>query len=203
MTVGAALSGLRPVVEVMYIDFITLAMDQLVNHAAKLRYMTDGLLQVPLVVRAQGGARGSMGAHHSQSLEAWFGHVPGLKVLQPSTPEDAKGLLKSAIRSNDPVLFIEHATMYQVRGEVPEGDALDFGRALGRDRKLLGEPPVTRFCLIRDWKECDELERHPVERRVGRVDVPDRFVAHRSATALAISLLFCLRKATHTETCGI
>ena len=122
MTVGAALSGLRPVVEVMYIDFITLAMDQLVNHAAKLRYMTDGLLSVPLVVRAQGGARGSMAAHHSQSLEAWFTHVPGLTVVAPSTPADAQGLLQAAIRSDDPVLFLEHRGLYWTRGEVPDGD---------------------------------------------------------------------------------
>ncbi len=122
MTVGAALAGLRPVVEVMYIDFITLAMDQLVNHAAKLRYMTDGLLSVPLVVRTQGGARGSMAAHHSQSLEAWFTHVPGLTVVAPSTPADAQGLLQAAIRSDDPVLFLEHRGLYWTRGEVPDGD---------------------------------------------------------------------------------
>jgi len=119
MTVGAALSGLRPIVEVMYIDFITLAMDQLVNHAAKLRYMTDGLLQVSMVVRAQGGARGSMGAHHSQSLEAWFTHVPGLTVVAPSTPADAQGLLQAAIRSDDPVLYLEHRGLYWAKGECP------------------------------------------------------------------------------------
>jgi len=122
MTVGAALSGLRPIVEVMYIDFITLAMDQLVNHAAKLRYMTNGLLQVPMVVRAQGGARGSMAAHHSQSLEAWFTHVPGLTVVAPSTPADAQGLLQSAIRSDDPVLYLEHRGLYWVKDEIPAGD---------------------------------------------------------------------------------
>jgi acetoin:2,6-dichlorophenolindophenol oxidoreductase subunit beta len=132
MTVGAALSGLRPVVEVMYIDFITLAMDQLINHAAKLRYMTDGLLLVPMVVRTQGGARGSMAAHHSQSLEAWFTHVPGLTVVAPSTPADARGLLQAAIRSDDPVLFLEHRGLYWTRGEVPDGDdaaLVPIGRA--------------------------------------------------------------------------
>jgi pyruvate/2-oxoglutarate/acetoin dehydrogenase E1 component len=121
MTVGAALSGLRPVVEVMYIDFITLAMDQLVNHAAKLRYMTDGLLNVPMVVRAQGGARGSMGAHHSQSLEAWLAHVPGLTVVAPATPADAQGLLQGAIRSDDPVLYLEHRGLYRMKADVPDG----------------------------------------------------------------------------------
>ncbi len=135
LTVGAALSGLRPVVEVMYIDFITLAMDQLVNHGAKLRYMTDGLLRVPMVIRAQGGARGSMGAHHSQSLEAWFSHVPGLTVVAPSTPADAQGLLQSAIRSEDPVLYLEHRGLYWQKGEVPDGDdaaLVPIGRAIVR-----------------------------------------------------------------------
>ncbi|MBX3031207.1 MAG: alpha-ketoacid dehydrogenase subunit beta [Chloroflexi bacterium] len=135
LTVGAALSGLRPVMEVMYIDFITLAMDQLVNHGAKLRYMTDGLLQVPMVIRAQGGARGSMGAHHSQSLEAWFAHVPGLTVVAPSTPADAQGLLQSAIRSDDPVLYLEHRGLYWQKGEVPDGDdaaLVPIGRAIVR-----------------------------------------------------------------------
>ncbi len=132
LTVGAAVSGLRPVVEVMYIDFITLAMDQLVNHGAKLRYMTDGLLHVPMVIRAQGGARGAMGAHHSQSLEAWFTHVPGLTVVAPSTPADAQGLLQTAIRSDDPVLYLEHRGLYWQKGEVPDGDdaaLVPIGRA--------------------------------------------------------------------------
>ncbi|MFN8622080.1 MAG: alpha-ketoacid dehydrogenase subunit beta [Chloroflexota bacterium] len=122
MTVGAALAGSRPVVEIMFLDFITLAMDQLVNHAAKLRYMTGGRLSVPLVVRAQGGAQGAMAAHHSQSLEAWLTHVPGLRVVAASTPADAQGLLRSAIRADDPVIFLEHRALYWTRGEVPEGD---------------------------------------------------------------------------------
>ena len=132
MAVGAALAGKRPVVEVMFIDFITLAMDQLVNHAAKLRYMSGGLLSVPLVIRAQGGAQGAMAAHHSQSLEAWLTHVPGLHVVAPSTPADARGLLQSAIRSDDPVLYLEHRALYWTRGEVPEGEdaaLVPLGRA--------------------------------------------------------------------------
>lgn len=132
LAVGAALSGLRPVVEVMYIDFITLAMDQLVNHGAKLRYMTDGLLRAPMVIRAQGGARGSMGAHHSQSLEAWFTHVPGMTVVAPSTPADAQGMLQGAIRADDPVLYLEHRGLYWQKGEVPDGDdaaVVPLGRA--------------------------------------------------------------------------
>jgi len=132
LAVGAALAGLRPVVEVMFVDFITLAMDQLVNHAAKLHYMSGGQLRVPLTIRAQCGAVGGMGAHHSQSLEAWFAHVPGLKVVSPSTPADAKGLLRAAIRDDNPVLFLEHRGLYWVRGEVPEGVEVPLGRAVVR-----------------------------------------------------------------------
>ena len=125
LAVGAAVAGLRPVVEVMFVDFITLAMDQLVNHAAKLRYMTGGALGVPLTVRAQFGASGGFGAHHSQSLEAWFAHVPGLRAVAPATPNDAYHMLRAAIRSDDPVLFFEHRALYWQRGEVgePDGDA--------------------------------------------------------------------------------
>lgn len=117
LAVGAALRGLRPVVEVMFVDFITLAMDQLVNHAAKLRYMSGGALSVPLTVRAQFGATGGFGAHHSQSLEAWFAHVPGLRVLAPSTPGDAYAGLRAAIRADDPVLYLEHRGLYWQKGE--------------------------------------------------------------------------------------
>ena len=130
LAVGAALAGLRPVVEVMFVDFITLAMDQLVNHAAKLHYMTGGQLRVPLTIRVQGGAVGAMGAHHSQSLEAWFLHVPGLKVVAPATPADARALLLTAIRDDDPVVFLEHRGLYWTRGEVPDvPDDVPFGRA--------------------------------------------------------------------------
>ncbi len=133
MATGAAALGLRPVVEVMYIDFITLAMDQLVNHAAKLHYMSGGQIRVPLTIRVQGGASGASGAHHSQSLEAWFLHVPGLKVAVPSNPADAKGLLKSAIRDDNPVLFIEHRDLYWSRGDVPQTDqVVPFGVAAVR-----------------------------------------------------------------------
>jgi len=122
LAIGAATAGLRPVVEIMFIDFITLAMDQLVNHAAKLHYMSGGQLKIPLTVRVQCGISGAMGAHRSQSLESWLAHVPGLKVVMPSSPADAKGLLKSAIRDDNPVVFIEHRGLYWTRGSVPEGD---------------------------------------------------------------------------------
>jgi pyruvate dehydrogenase E1 component beta subunit len=130
IAVGAATAGLRPVVEVMFIDFITLALDQLVNHAAKLHYMSGGQLKIPLTVRVQCGISGTMGAHHSQSLEAWLAHVPGLKVVMPSNPADAKGLLKAAIRDNTPVIFIEHRGLYWSKGEVPDGEhVVPLGKA--------------------------------------------------------------------------
>ena len=131
LAVGAALSGLRPIVEVMFVDFATLAMDQLVNHAAKLRYMSGGQLQVPLTVRMQFGATGSMGAQHSQSLEAWFTHVPGLKVVVPSTPADARQLLRRAVEDDDPVIFLEHRGLYWSRGDVPDtvSEKVELGSA--------------------------------------------------------------------------
>jgi pyruvate dehydrogenase E1 component beta subunit len=120
--IGAAMTGLRPVAEMMTINFAFSAFDHIVNEAAKLHYMFGGQFKVPLVIRAPGGGGRQLGATHSQTPDAIFAHFPGLKVVAPGTPEDAKGLLKAAIRSDDPVLFIEHATLYQVRGEVPEGD---------------------------------------------------------------------------------
>ncbi len=122
LAIGAATAGLRPVVEIMFIDFITLAMDQLVNHAAKLHYLSGGQLKIPLTVRVQCGISGTMGAHHSQSLEAWLAHVPGLKVVMPSSPADAKGLLKAAIRDDNPVIFVEHRGLYWTKGPIPNDD---------------------------------------------------------------------------------
>ena len=122
--VGAALIGMRPVAEIMFSDFAALAMDQIVNQAAKARYMSGGQVEVSLVIRTAGGASRSAAAQHSQSLEAWFCHVPGLKVVMPSNPYDAKGLLKSAIRDPDPIIFIEHKMLYAERGPVPEGEYL-------------------------------------------------------------------------------
>jgi pyruvate dehydrogenase E1 component beta subunit len=119
---GAAVAGLRPVAELMTINFAFLAMDQIVNHAAKLHYMFNGQIRCPLVIRTVGGGGRQLGATHSQTPDVVFAHFPGLKVIAPSTPADAKGLLKSAIRDDDPVFFIEHATLYQVRGEVPDDE---------------------------------------------------------------------------------
>ena len=122
VAVGAAATGSRPVAEIMYVDFIGLAMEPIVNQAAKLRYMFGGKAKVPLVIRAQEGAGRGNAAQHSQSLEAWFCHIPGLKVVTPSTPADAKGLLKSAIRDDNPVIFLEHKVLYFSKGPVPEGE---------------------------------------------------------------------------------
>jgi pyruvate dehydrogenase E1 component beta subunit len=118
--VGAAMTGMRPVVDIMFGDFSTLIMDQMVNQAAKIHYMSGGKLKVPMVLRTTMGATRRSAAQHSQSLHAWFSHVPGVKVVLPSTPFDAKGLLKSAIRDDNPVVFFEDKMMYQLKGEVPE-----------------------------------------------------------------------------------
>jgi pyruvate dehydrogenase E1 component beta subunit len=120
--IGAAMLGLRPVVEIMTLNFILVAMDMVINHAAKVRYMFGGELKVPLVIRTPGGAGSQLTAQHSQSFEVWFANTPGLKVLAPANPRDAKGLLKSAIRDDDPVLFVENLIIYNERGDVPDGD---------------------------------------------------------------------------------
>jgi len=127
---GAALTGTRPIAEIMYIDFTTLAMDQIVNQMSKIRYMFGGKAKVPVVIRTQGGAGRGNAAQHSQSLEAWFVHVPGLYVVQPSTPYEAKGLLKAAIRDDNPVIFIEHKMLYNIKGNVPaEEYVIPLGQA--------------------------------------------------------------------------
>lgn len=128
--IGAAITGMRPVAEIMFGDLSALAMDQICNQAAKIRYMFGGQATVPLVVRTPFGAGVNIASHHSQSLEAWFMHTPGLYVAVPSTPYDAKGLLKTAIRGNDPVFFVEHKLLYPVKGMIPEDDyVVPFGMA--------------------------------------------------------------------------
>jgi len=130
LAVGAAMTGLRPVVEIMFSDFTTLASDQIVNQAAKLRYMTAGQCTIPLVIRAPMGAGRRAAAQHSQSLHAWYCHIPGLKVVLPSTPADTAGLLRSAIRDDNPVLFCEDKMTYNIKGPLPEGEFLvPLGRA--------------------------------------------------------------------------
>ncbi|HEY3522489.1 MAG TPA: alpha-ketoacid dehydrogenase subunit beta [Candidatus Limnocylindrales bacterium] len=172
LAVGAAARGLRPIVEIMFIDFATLAMDQLVNHAAKLRYMSGGQLGIPLTIRVQGGASGAFGAHHSQSLEAWFAHVPGLRVVAPSTPADAYGLLRSAIRDPDPVLVLEHRALYWGRGPVDTGDAaiVPIGRAAvrrtGRDVTLISYSRMAQTALAAaELLAADGIEAEVIDLR--------------------------------------
>jgi acetoin:2,6-dichlorophenolindophenol oxidoreductase subunit beta len=150
--VGAAMTGMRPVVDIMFGDFVTLAMDQIVNQAAKVHYMSGGKLRVPLVVRTTMGATRRSAAQHSQSLYAWMAHIPGLKVCLPSTPADAKGLLKSAIRDDNPVVFFEDKMMYQLKGAVPDGEhtvplgAADVKRA-GTDVSIIATSSMVHVAL--------------------------------------------------------
>ena len=141
--IGAAMAGLKPMVELMTINFSLLAIDQIVNNASKLHYMSNGQVKVPIVIRMAGGAGSQLGAQHSQSLESWYAHVPGLKVVVPATPYDAKGLLMTAFDDENPVIFIEHTALYGSKGEVPaEPYRLPFGKAdiarIGRDVTLVG-----------------------------------------------------------------
>lgn len=130
---GASMAGLRPIAEIMLMDFLGVCMDQLYNQAAKLRYMSGGQASAPIVIRTESGAGGGFGAQHSQSLEAWLCHVPGLKVVFPSTPADAKGLMTAAIRDDDPVVYIENLHLYWTRGECPEGEhVVPLGQAAVR-----------------------------------------------------------------------
>lgn len=152
LAVGAAMAGLRPVAELMTINFAIVALDQIMNHAAVIRYMFGGQFSVPLVIRTPGGAGHQLGAQHSHSLEPLFLHCPGLRVIVPSVPADAKGLLKSALRSDDPVLFIEHEGIYGIKGEVPEGDyTLPLGLAdikrAGTDVSLITLSRMVYVCL--------------------------------------------------------
>ena len=130
VVVGAVVTGLRPIAEIMFMDFVTLAMDQIVNQGAKMRYMFGGKAKVPMVMRFPAGSGTGAAAQHSQSLEAWLCHVPGLKVVAPSTPADAKGLLKAAIRDDNPVMFIEQKLLYRKKGPIPDGEYLtELGKA--------------------------------------------------------------------------
>ncbi len=151
--VGAAMTGMRPVIDIMFGDFLGLAMDQIVNQAAKVHYMSGGKLRVPLVIRTTLGATRRTGAQHSQSLHAWVSHIPGLKVVLPSTPYDAKGLLKTAIRDDNPVVFFEDKMMYQLKGLVPEDEdyQIPFGVAdvkrAGTDITLVATSSMVQVAL--------------------------------------------------------
>lgn len=165
--IGAALVGLRPVAELMTINFAFAAMDAIVNQAAKLRYMFGGQFTIPLVIRAPSGGGRQLAATHSQTPDAVFAHFPGLKVVAPATPEDAKGMLKSAIRSDDPILFIENATLYQVRGEVPDGDlVIPLGKA--KVHRAGSDVTIISYSKMLDVssKAAEELAKENIEAEV-------------------------------------
>jgi len=167
--VGAAITGLRPVVEILYIDFTTLVMEQIVNQASKARYMFGGKAKVPIVLRTQGGGGRGNAAQHSQSLEMWFVHTPGLIIIQPSTPYDAKGLLKSAIRNDNPIIFIEHKLLYNTKGPVPAEEYLvPIGKAdvkrKGDDVIIVAHSRMVLFALsaaeklAKDGIDCEIVD---------------------------------------------
>src|SRR5437879_3404940 len=169
--VGAAVTGMRPVVDIMFGDFLTLVMDQLANQAAKTHYMSGGKLKVPLTLRTTMGATRRSAAQHSQSLHAWVAHVPGLKVVLPSTPADAKGLLKTAIRDDNPVVFIEDKMDYAVKGEVPEGEyTIPFGVAdvkrAGEDVTIVATSSMIRVALAAaEQLETDGISAEVIDPR--------------------------------------
>ncbi len=165
--VGAAMVGLRPIVEMMTFNFSLLALDQIVNSAAKMLYMSGGQFAVPIVIRGPGGSGHQLAAQHSQALEAWFCHVPGLKVAMPSTPADAKGLLKSAVRDSNPVIFIESEVLYGTRGEVPDGEyVVPLGVAEikrpGRDVTIVAHSKMVLVAL----EAALELEKEGIDAEV-------------------------------------
>ena len=164
---GSALCGMRPVAEIMYVDFVTCAMDEVVNQMAKVRYMFGGQTDVPVVLRLPSGSARLIAAQHSQSLEAWFMHVPGLQVAVPSTPYDAKGLMKSALRGRDPVMFIEYKRIYAQEGEVPEEDyTIPFGQAdvkrEGSDVTIIASGPMVGKAL----EAADSLSQEGIEAEI-------------------------------------
>ena len=170
MGVGAAMAGLRPVVELMTVNFALLAMDQIVNHMAAIPYMFNGQVRVPMVVRMPGGGGHQLGPTHSHSLEALFLHIPGLLVAAPSTPADGKGLLKAAIRDDNPVIFIEHETLYGSRGEIPDGEGegiVNFGEAAvrreGTDVTIIG---ILRMADVAQKAAKTLANEHRVEAEV-------------------------------------
>ncbi len=201
---GAALTGMRPVVEIMFMDFITLTMDQLANHAAKVRYMYGPQAHVPLVVRTPAGGGRCYGATHSQSLEAWFLHVPGLKVVAPATPADAKGLLLTSIRDDNPVLFVEHKLLYATTGDVPEGEqTIPFGQAAvrraGSDITLVAYSYHTLVAL----EAAEQLAREGIDAEV--IDL--RTLAPLDIETITASVrktgrLICIEEGTRTGGVG-
>jgi pyruvate dehydrogenase E1 component beta subunit len=167
LAIGAAMAGLRPIVELMTFNFGILALDQIVNNAAKIRYMSGGQISVPMVIRGPGSAAHQLAAQHSQSLEAWFCHVPGLKVIAPATPNDAKGLLKAAIRDDNPVIFIEAQLLYGTKGEVQEGEyTLPIGKAeIKREGKDVTIVAYSKMLLLA-IEAASNLEKEGIDAEV-------------------------------------
>ena len=208
---GAALCGMRPVAEIMYVDFITCAMDEVVNQMAKIRYMFGGQTDVPVVLRLPSGSARLIAAQHSQCLEAWFMHVPGLQVVIPSAPYDAKGLIKTALRGRDPVLFMEYKRLYTIEGEVPDGDyTVPFGKAdvkrQGRDVTIVATGPMVLKALeaaeilsqddieveIVDPRTLVPLDRETIfasVRKTNRAIVTDEEVKRAGASAEIAALI--------------
>ncbi|WHZ05259.1 alpha-ketoacid dehydrogenase subunit beta [Neobacillus sp. YX16] len=163
VAVGSALTGMRPILELQFSDFITIAMDNIVNQAAKLRYMNGGKGSIPIVVRTPGGSGAGFAAQHSQSLEAWTAHIPGLKVVQPSTPYDAKGLFKAALDDNNPVIFYEHKLLYGLKGEVPEETySIPLGKADVKREGTDVTVVATSIMVHRALQAAEELEKQGI-----------------------------------------
>jgi pyruvate/2-oxoglutarate/acetoin dehydrogenase E1 component len=197
---GAALTGVPTVAELMYVDFTTCAMDQIVNQVAKMHYMSGGNLRIPLVIRTQGGGGRGNAAQHSQNLEAWFLHVPGIKIAMPSTPADAKGLLTAAIRDGNPVLFIEHKLLYATRGKVPEGDHLvPLGQAdvkrVGKDVTVL----TISHMVLRALSAAERLAGEGIDvevidlRTLAPLDLPTVLRSVRKTNRVVIAHEACKR----------
>ncbi|HWP31289.1 MAG TPA: pyruvate dehydrogenase complex E1 component subunit beta [Fimbriimonadales bacterium] len=190
IAMGAALQGLRPVVEMMTMSFSILAFDQIINHVAKIHYMSGGQFKVPMVIRGPGGSAHQLSAQHSHSVEGWYAHVPGLKVVAPSTPEDAYGMLKTAIRDDNPVIFTENPNLYGLKGEAPTGDdfTIPFGKAairrFGEDVSLIAYSRMAHVCA----EAAAELEKEGISAEV--IDV-------RSLMPLDSETLFESVKKTH------
>lgn len=204
VAVGAAMAGLRPVAELMTVNFALLAMDQIINHMSKIRYMFAGQTHLPMVIRAPGGGGSQLAAQHSQSLETFFMHAPGIHVAVPATPADAKGLLKAAIRDENPVMFLEHELLYNSKGEVPEDPEfiVPFGKCdvkrEGKDVTIVAYSRMTVLALA----AAEELSKEGIScevvdlRTLSPLDA-DTFVASAAKTGRAVVVEECWR------TCGL
>jgi pyruvate dehydrogenase E1 component beta subunit len=190
IAIGAAMTGLRPIVEMMTMSFSILALDQIINHAAKMYYMTNGQISVPLVVRGPSGAANQLSAQHSHSMEGWYAHAPGLKVVAPSTPDCARGMLKTAVRDNNPVIFVENPGLYALKGEVSDSTdyVIPFGKARiakeGKDLTLVAYSRMVHVCL----KAAELLAERGIDAEV--VDV-------RSLLPLDTDTIFASVRKTH------